>query len=87
MRGRRTRFQRISSCTITGQSLALTRPKLGFELGAGEKNGQISEACPVGEGRKFSGELGNIGRGAVRVLDKLRDFNRFRGFFGGRNTA
>ena len=65
----------------------MTRPKLGFELGPGEKKGQIGEARPVGEGRKFSGELGNIGRGALRALDNLRDFNRFRSFFLRRNTA
>ena len=64
----------------------MTRPKLGFELGPGEKKGQIGEARPVGEGREFS-ELGNIGRGALRALDNLRDVNRFRGFFRRRNTA
>jgi hypothetical protein len=58
----------------------LTRPKLGFELGPGEKKGQIGEARPVGEGRKFSAELGNIGRRALRALDNLRDFNSFAVF-------
>jgi hypothetical protein len=36
-------------------SVALTRPKLGFELGTGEEKGQIGEARSVGEGRKFAG--------------------------------
>jgi hypothetical protein len=35
-------------------SIALTRPKLGFELGAGEEKRQIGEARSVGEGREFA---------------------------------
>ena len=65
----------------------MTRPKLGFELGPGEKKGQIGEARPVGEAGKFSGQLGNIGCGALRALDNLRDFNGFRSLFPRRDTA
>ena len=71
--------QRSSSSTqstTTRSSIALTRPKLGFELGAGEEKRQIGEARSVGEGRKFAGKLGS----ALRALDNLRDFNRFRCF-------
>jgi hypothetical protein len=57
----------------------LTRPKLGFKLGAGEQKRQIGKTRAVGEGREFPGKLGNIGRSALR--DNLRDFNRFRSFF------
>ena len=35
--------------------IALTRPKLGFELGAGEEKRQIGETRAVGEGREFPG--------------------------------
>ena len=59
----------------------MTRRKLGFELSPGEEKGQIGEARPVGEGRKFAGQLGDIGGGARRALDNVRDFNRFRSLF------
>jgi hypothetical protein len=72
---------------IRRSSFALTRPQLGFELGAGKEEGQIGEARPVGEGRKFAGQLRNIGRGALRTLDNFRDFNGFCGLFISRNMA
>jgi hypothetical protein len=68
-------------------SVGLTRPKFCFVLGPGEEKGQIGEARPVGKGRKFARQLGNIGRGALCALDNLRDFNRFRSLSLNGNTA
>ena len=59
-------------------SFALTRPKLGFELSPREKMSQTLNTRSIRKVRKFSRHLGNIGSGALRALDNLRDFNRFR---------
>jgi hypothetical protein len=79
--------QRISNCAAPRSSVALTRPKLGFELGPREEKGQIAATRPGGEGRKFGGYLGNIGSSALRALDNLRYFNGFRGLLLTRNAA
>ena len=68
-------------------SFALTRRKLGIELYPCEEKGQIGRSAPHSEGRQFAGQLGNIGGGALRTLDNLRDFNGFRSFFLRRNSA
>jgi len=62
-------------------SFALTRPKLGFELSPRKKMSQTLNTRSISKVRKFSRHLGNIGSGALRALDNLRDFNRFRSPF------
>jgi len=68
-------------------SFALTRPKLGFELSPGEKMSQTLNTRSIRKVRKFSCHLGNIGSGALRAFDNLRDFNRFRSPFLPGNMA
>ena len=65
----------------------LDTTKARLRAGPWREEGPNWRSVPVGKRRKFSGKLGNIGRGALRALDNLHDFNRLSGFFLRRNTA